>query len=133
LALVVDWVLVGYIAAVVISFRSGALGIGSAGSFSDNLRIGFERPVFFFFYSWLMIALAGGQTVGKMVFKIRIVAVGGERVGLGRSALRSGVSLVSALVAGLGYFWAIWDPEHRTWHDMVAETRPLSVSKFPWS
>jgi uncharacterized RDD family membrane protein YckC len=30
---------------------------------------------------------------------------------------------------GLGFLWAAWDPEKRTWHDMVADTRAFRVTQ----
>lgn len=76
-----------------------------------------------FLYVWLMIALANGQTLGAMVMGIRVLRTNGERVELGRSAARAGMAIVSGVVIGLGYLWAAWDPDKRTWHDMVADTR----------
>lgn len=76
-----------------------------------------------FAYYWLMIGLMNGQTLGKMIVGIRIARPDGGAVDLGRAALREGVAFVSGAAFGLGYLWAIWDREHRTWHDIVADTR----------
>lgn len=78
---------------------------------------------FFFVYSWLMIALVRGQTLGSMIMGVRVLRANGEPVDLGRSAARAAMAVVSGFALGLGYLWAAWDPEKRTWHDMVADTR----------
>jgi uncharacterized RDD family membrane protein YckC len=76
-----------------------------------------------FLYAWLMIGLVNGQTLGAMLVGVRVLRTNGERVDLGRSAARAAMAIVSGLAVGLGYLWAAWDPEKRTWHDMVADTR----------
>lgn len=86
-------------------------------------------PVFSFLYHWLTIAFARGQTIGKMVMRIRITRPGGVPVDPGRAAARAGMALISSLAFGLGYLWAAWDPERRTWHDMVADTRAYPVRR----
>jgi len=81
------------------------------------------RIVVPFLYAWLMIALARGQTLAMMMLGLQITRPNGERVDLGRSAARAAMSYVSGLVFLLGYLWPLWDPEKRTWHDMIADTR----------
>ncbi|HLW15758.1 MAG TPA: RDD family protein, partial [Actinomycetota bacterium] len=76
-----------------------------------------------FLYAWLMIGLVNGQTLGAMALGVRVMRTNGDRVDIGRSAARAAMAIVSGLVLGLGYLWAAWDVEKRTWHDMVADTR----------
>lgn len=95
-------------------------GVGFFGSYGAGVG---------FLYAWLMIALVSGQTVGKMALGIRITTPDGAPVDLAKSAIRAAMALVSGLALGLGYLWAAWDPEHRTWHDMVAETRAYRVPR----
>lgn len=76
-----------------------------------------------FIYAWLMIGLVHGQTLGAMAVGVRVARPNGDPVDLGRAAGRAAMAFVSGVVVGLGYLWAAWDPEKRTWHDMVADTR----------
>lgn len=76
-----------------------------------------------FLYHWLLVAYWDGQTVGKRALSIRITRPDGAAVDPGVAAARSAMRLVSGLALGLGFLWAAWDPEKRTWHDMVADTR----------
>jgi uncharacterized RDD family membrane protein YckC len=39
------------------------------------------------------------------------------------------MSYVSGIALLLGYLWTLWDPEKRTWHDMVADTRVYRVRR----
>jgi uncharacterized RDD family membrane protein YckC len=80
---------------------------------------------------------AGGQTIGKMLTGIRVVAdlaakgtdpdraVG--RVGLGASILRAMAYLVSLLPAGLGFAAILFDSDRRALHDRLAETRVVKA------
>lgn len=76
-----------------------------------------------FVYQWLMIALNRGQTLGKMALGIRITHPDGSPLDLGEAAGRAGMAIVSGLALGIGYLWVAWDAEHRTWHDMVMNSR----------
>ena len=76
-----------------------------------------------FLYHWLTVAYWNGQTVGKRLLNIRVTRPDGSPVDIGVAAARAGMRLVSTLALGLGFLWAAWDPEKRTWHDMVADTR----------
>jgi uncharacterized RDD family membrane protein YckC len=82
-----------------------------------------------FLYHWLMIAYWNGQTIGKRAMNIRIARPDGSAVDLGVAAVRSAMRLVSGIALGLGFLWAAWDPEKRTWHDMVADTRAFRVTQ----
>jgi uncharacterized RDD family membrane protein YckC len=92
-----------------------------------GLLLPFGGFAVWFLYNWLMLAYNNGQTVGKAVLKIRILRPDTSPIDEGTAAARAGMSLVSSLPFGLGYLWAAWDPDRRTWHDMVANTRAFRV------
>lgn len=66
-----------------------------------------------------------GATPGKMILKLRVVdmATGGKPAA-DKAFLRGFFSLIS-LFGLLGYIWAIWEKDKRTWHDIIAGTRVL--------
>jgi len=76
---------------------------------------------------------AGGQTIGKMLAGIRVIAQrpadAGEvayyttRVSLGAAVLRATAYLASLLPAGLGFAAILLDKDGRALHDRLAETR----------
>jgi uncharacterized RDD family membrane protein YckC len=80
---------------------------------------------------------AGGQTIGKMLAGIRVVADRPAddlesdhvelRISLGASVLRATAYLASLLPAGLGFAAIIFDPEGRALHDRLAETRVVKA------
>jgi uncharacterized RDD family membrane protein YckC len=80
-----------------------------------------------FLYHWLMVAYSDGQTIGKRVVGVRVARPDGAPVDPTVAAGRAAMRLVSGLALGLGFLWAAWDPEKRTWHDMVADTRVFRV------
>ena len=68
-----------------------------------------------------------GRTLGKRLFKIRVVGASGQRCGWGKGILRTLLYLVSALPFLLGFLWALFNRENRTWHDMIVDTRVVYV------
>jgi uncharacterized RDD family membrane protein YckC len=98
-------------------------------SFALNLTVpivgGF---VIDFLYHWLTVAYWDGQTVGKRVVGVRVTRPDRQPVDPGVAAARAAMRIVSGLALLIGFLWAAWDPERRTWHDMVADTRVYRVA-----
>jgi len=72
--------------------------------------------------------LRGGQTLGMRAWRIRVVTADGGPLERLQAALRFGAAIVALLPAGLGLWWAAFDPERRGWHDRWARTRVVLVS-----
>ena len=68
----------------------------------------------------------GGQTPGKMAAGIKVVAVDGGQVGVGRALARALSEYVSAVTLGLGYFIAAFS-DKRALHDYIAGTRVVYI------
>jgi uncharacterized RDD family membrane protein YckC len=68
-----------------------------------------------------------GQTPGKWLLGVKVVANGGGPIGLRRSLVRLFGYLVSALPCYLGFFW-ILGPQRRGWHDRLAGTEVVYVA-----
>ncbi|MFD7644201.1 RDD family protein [Kitasatospora sp. NPDC059795] len=85
--------------------------------------------LFALLYQVLPVARTG-QTFGKRLARIRVVAVGGTRPpGFGRSLLRWLVGGLGALVL-VGLVAPLLDrPARRGWHDRVARTRVVRVAR----
>lgn len=87
-----------------------------------------------FVYEVPLIAVKG-QTVGKMVMKIKVVPADDSlEVGFKKSLVRwivpqsmGVVPIVGSIPALLGYAWIIWDTEHQGWHDKAAKTYVIKV------
>lgn len=110
--LVIDWLVVG-----IASFAFNA----NRGAWFGSLILGF-------LYHWLLVAYWNGQTLGKRALNIRVARPDGSAVDPSTAATRSAMRIVSGLPLGLGFVWAAWDGQRRTWHDMVADTRVYRVA-----
>jgi uncharacterized RDD family membrane protein YckC len=40
-------------------------------------------------------------------------------------------TLLSGSFFGIGYVWALWDREHRTWHDHIGKTYVVRAAPQP--
>lgn len=80
-------------------------------------------------YHFLMWAL-NGATVGDIVMKIKIVHETGEPIDWKTSLIRTLAALLSIVPLFIGFFWAGWSSEKKSWHDYIAGT---IVVKLPES
>ena len=73
--------------------------------------------------------LRKGMTAGKRLLGIQVVEkLSGNSPGLWRMIIRESVGkYASALVFGLGFFWAIWDKDGQAWHDKIAGTVVVKI------
>jgi uncharacterized RDD family membrane protein YckC len=69
------------------------------------------------FLKWL------SSSPGKQLMKLRVVSQNGQALDKRQRMIRAVFSLISGYAMFLGYLWALWEPQRRTWHDMVAGTR----------
>lgn len=75
-------------------------------------------------FSW---AVSKRCTLGQKATGTLVVdATTNQRVPFARALLRTVAMIAGALPLGLGYLWALWDRDRRTWHDLVARTRVIS-------
>lgn len=80
-------------------------------------------PLLFFGFFWTH----SGQTLGMQAWRIRVTSEDGGPVTWRQALLRFFAAWLSALPAGLGYFWVWVDPERRAWHDRLSGTRTVRV------
>ena len=72
---------------------------------------------------------AGGQTLGKMVLGIRVIAFDeSESMTVGRAFQRTVLWAILAIPAGLGFLTAVFSSDRRGWHDRLAGTRVVRAS-----
>lgn len=70
-----------------------------------------------------------GQTLGMQVWGVRIQNRDGSAISLWQALLRFIVSIASWLCLGLGFLWALWDKEKRTWHDIYSDSCAVQLPK----
>lgn len=63
-----------------------------------------------------------GTTIGGVVFGLKLVRIDGRPVNFAVALVRSLASFFSALVLFVGFFWAGWNREKQSWHDLIAGT-----------
>lgn len=68
-----------------------------------------------------------GATLGKMVFKIKVVTAEGESVSFGRATGRHFAKYVSYLTMYIGFIMAGFDKEKRALHDYMCGTRVVRL------
>lgn len=69
----------------------------------------------------------GGQTIGKMAARIRVVTMEDTPVDGVRAVKRALAGAVSAALFGLGYLPALIGPDRRALHDRVTRTRVIAL------
>jgi uncharacterized RDD family membrane protein YckC len=74
-----------------------------------------------------VFTLVGGQTIGKMAVRIRVVAEDGP-MDPSRAIGRTLAGLVSVVTLGAAFLPALLSPERRALHDRLARTRVIALS-----
>ena len=73
-------------------------------------------------YNVVLMKLFNGQTLGKMVFGMRVVKKNGRRISVLDALLRNVLGYMVSQIFLLGYIWAFADAEKQAWHDKLAGT-----------
>ncbi len=66
-----------------------------------------------------------GQTLGKIVYGLRVVDTAGRPPGYMRAAGRAALGALGVVLAGLGLVPVLFDPARRAFHDRVLHTRVI--------
>ena len=77
----------------------------------------------FLFFAWFW--LRAGQTAGMRAWRLRLVSNDGGGITLNQATVRFFAAMISLGALGLGYWWALFDPERRTWPDLWSGSRIL--------
>lgn len=98
-----------------------------------DLHSGWQRHLF---QAYLVVVLfayfatfwrRSGQTLAMKTWRIRLDDRSGGRVSSRQALLRFALALAGALLAGAGFWWALFDRERQFFHDRVAGTRLVRV------
>lgn len=130
MAFVVDSLILFFVMAIFIVLGLVAVEWGSAGGQAVPLlrQVRIILPIFFPLAFVLGVTYftvfhgAGGQTLGKMIFGLRVVRTDGQTLSFFRAFLRAVSYVVSALPLCLGFLWAGITAKKRAWHDWIADT-----------
>ena len=135
IAAFLDWILIGILAAAI----GDLFGVDTPtppAADSDGFNFQFagtgpfilvELAYFTYFH-----ATTAGQSIGNKILGIRVLdADTGRSLPYARAFARALMSNLSALPCFLGYFWMLWEPRKRTWHDIVANSLVVNASFYP--
>jgi len=105
-ALVIDAILVGIVAGVILSA-------------TKTPALTYVIEIAYFVVCWGFL----GQTIGMMLFGLRIVRNSdGGKLTWGNVILRMIGWFVAGFVLALGFIWVAFDSRKRGWHDMIGGT-----------
>jgi uncharacterized RDD family membrane protein YckC len=128
LAALVDVAILGAVDALVISFTLRLCGL-------DTSELGVLPPIpivaFFLIVNGGYLAAftaAGGQTIGKMAFGLKVVGQSDAPVSAGTSLVRAFGCLLSVASLGLGFVPALLGAGGRALEDRLADTRVVRMS-----
>ncbi len=76
--------------------------------------------IFLFVYLSLMEGSKYQTSLGKRLFKIKVVGPKGERISISRSFLRNALKILSALTLFIGFMMAGWTLRKQALHDKIA-------------
>ncbi|MBQ0725262.1 MAG: RDD family protein [Cycloclasticus sp.] len=77
--------------------------------------------VSFLFYAWFWTR--GGQTLGLLAWKLRVVNENGLPISWQQAALRFASAWISWGLLGLGLMWMLVNKDRLMWHDLISKTR----------
>jgi len=72
------------------------------------------------FYKGFFESSAYQATIGKMLFKLKVIDLYGKPVGFLRALSRCVSTFISILPFGLGILYMTTDPKKQCWHDLIA-------------
>jgi len=72
------------------------------------------------FYNGFYESSAYQATIGKLIFKLKVIDLYGKPIGFLRAISRVISTVISILPFGLGIWYITTDPKKRSWHDLIA-------------
>ena len=74
----------------------------------------------FLFYGWFWTH--GGQTLGLIAWKMRVIADNGQALSWKQALIRFVIAIFSWGICGLGFIWALFNKDNLTWHDLASNS-----------
>ena len=73
----------------------------------------------------------GGRTLGMRPWRLRVVDIMGAPAPRRALVRRYAIGTLSLVVAGMGFWWALFNRDGLTWHDRASATRMIRSAKNP--
>jgi uncharacterized RDD family membrane protein YckC len=77
-------------------------------------------------YFALLLSSSNRASLGMMAVGLRVTDLQGGRISFARATGRHFASVLSTLIAGIGYLMMLWSPRKQTLHDQMAGTLVLT-------
>ncbi|HTG74160.1 MAG TPA: RDD family protein [Terriglobia bacterium] len=91
--------------------------------FTRSSMLGMGSVLLLIFLSYIgTFTTLGARTLGMDHEHLEVVSYQGNPITVQEARLRSFGYLVSLGCFGLGFLWALFDPEQLTWHDKISRT-----------
>jgi len=74
------------------------------------------------FYNSVFEASVYQATIGKMILKLKVIDLYGNRISVLRSFFRCITTIISILPIGFGIWYITTDRKKRAWHDLIVST-----------
>lgn len=98
-----------------------------------NAEAGWRHHVFQLYLVGILFAyfsmfwLRSGQTLAMKTWRIRLVNADGGTLTFKQAVLRFFLALLGLLLAGAGFWWALFDRDRQFLHDRIVGTRLIRV------
>jgi len=130
MAFAVDQLILVFILAIfaVVGFLAAEMGAKGEREMFLYQQIRIVLPIFLPLAAILVLTYftfchgAWGQTIGKMIFRLRVLKADGQPVTFSRALARTFAYILSAIPFFLGFFWVAVTLKKRSWHDAIAGT-----------
>jgi|GEM_PF-1486268 uncharacterized RDD family membrane protein YckC len=70
-----------------------------------------------------------GSTIGKKIFRLKVVNANHKPMSFWRTILREGPGKIISGFLNLGFLWVLIDKKRQAWHDKIAKTYVLQVDR----
>ena len=100
-----------------------------------NAEAGWRHHVFQLYLAGILFAyfsafwLRSGQTLAMKTWRIRLVNADGGTLTFRQAVLRFFLALFGLLLAGAGFWWALFDRDRQFLHDRITGTRLIRVPR----
>lgn len=85
---------------------------------------------FIFYIYFVVMTKVWGQTIGKMVFGIRVISEDGKPLTWGTILFREWIGRFISATVDILYLLVAFTPNHKAIHDYIADTRVVHESTF---
>lgn len=79
----------------------------------------------FYWFFWCR----GGQTLGMKAWRLQLIQENGAAPTILQAMVRGMIAPFSFFLFGLGFWWSLWEPQGRSWHDLASGTRVVQLPK----